>query len=166
MNKVLDVDIRPIDYPADRLVLESFLTDHDIQWLGQSYPAVCAGDAFILVACDGRTPIGWAAVHVKLCSDQSWDPDGGTMSFQRGDNAYLENLAISDLLRSQGIGRSLLRAAEDETKQRGKSQLWLHTSESNIRAHQFYERLGYVHERTVCPIWNQGRPMRVYCKML
>jgi hypothetical protein len=35
-----------------------------------------------------------------------------------------------------------------------------------VRAHRFYERHGWQHERTVHPSWKQGRASRIYVKEL
>ena len=158
--------IRPIHFGWDSADLKSFLTEKDAARLDQCRPAVAAGDAFILVAVHDGKAVGWAAVHTRCRDDMGWGDEGGTISFQQGENAYLENIAVMERLRNRGIGSQLLCAAEDGVRQRRKHHLWLHTGEKNCGAHRFYERHGWSHERTVYPSWTQGAPTRVYCKAI
>lgn len=54
---------------------------------------------------------------------------------------YVENLAVAEHQRGQGIGSSLLRAAEAEAMHRGCTHAYLDTF--SFQARPFYEKHGY-----------------------
>lgn len=58
----------------------------------------------------------------------------------------IENMAVDPLHRRRGIGRGLLRAAEDWTAKRGIAVLQLFVWEFNDAAVRFYESEGFVTE--------------------
>jgi GNAT superfamily N-acetyltransferase len=162
-----DIVIRPIDFARDEAPLRSFLADRDRTRLEHMEPAVREGDCFAYVAEDAGTTVGWAVVHTRFRDDQDWSPpDGDTIAFQSDDNAYLENIEVTPRVRSKGVGRRLLEAVQDEARKRGKKQLWLHTSENNVKAHQLFDREGWVHERSVNPPWKPNSRTRIYKKEL
>lgn len=47
-------------------------------------------------------------------------------------------------LRGQGIGRTLMASIEDEARKRGAARIQLTSNRQRIRAHAFYEELGFV----------------------
>jgi GNAT superfamily N-acetyltransferase len=162
-----DVTIRPIDFARDDAPLRAFLAERDRTRLSHMEPACKAGDCFAMVADDGGTAVGWAVVHTKFRDDQDWSPpDEDTVAFQTGDNAYLENIEVTPRTRSNGVGRQLLEAVQNEARKRGKKLLWLHTSENNVKAHQLFDREGWVHERSVSPPWKPNSRTRIYKKEL
>ena len=161
------VTIRPLDFARDDAPLRSFLAERDRTRLDHMEAACVDGDAFALVADEDGTAIGWAVVHTKFRDDQDWDPpDDDTKAFQSGDNAYLENIEVTARVRSNGIGSQLLEAVQAEAKKRGKTTLWLHTSENNVKAHQLFDREGWEHERSLNPPWKPTSRTRIYKKVL
>lgn len=58
-----------------------------------------------------------------------------------GDTALLRSLAVADSLRGGGIGRQMVRAAEDLAQERGIRSLYLLTT----TAHHYFAALGYQH---------------------
>jgi ribosomal protein S18 acetylase RimI-like enzyme len=166
MNKD-GITVRPIDFERDVAPLKTFIDERDAMRLDHAQQAVRDGDCFIYVVDDDGTAAGWAMVHINFRDDQDWDPpDADTMRFQQGENAYLENIALTPRLRSHGVGPRLLRAVEEEAKRRGKRYLWLHTSENNQLAHRVFDRDGWVHETSLTPEWKPGQRMRIYKKAL
>jgi ribosomal protein S18 acetylase RimI-like enzyme len=162
-----DLTIRPIDYPRDPAGLNAFLGERDQMRLEHCRAAVDAGDGFIFVADQDGTAVGWVAVQTNFRDDQDWSPpDDDTRAFQSGDSAYVENIEVTARIRSGGVGRKLLAAAQDEARKRGKKTLWLHTAENNTLAHALFEREGWTHERTVNPPWKPGSKTRIYKKVL
>ncbi len=159
-------DARPIDYERDVEALRSFLNERAAERQETYRPAVAEGDALVLVADDGGSAAGWAVVHLAYREELGWEPDADTRRFQGGSAAYLEYMEVEETRRDRGLGGALLAAVDTEAQARGKRQLWLHTSESNVGAHRFYERHGWRHARTVHPSWNEGKAMRVYEKAL
>ena len=61
--------------------------------------------------------------------------------------AFLAYMAVEPELRHRGIGTALLRAAEDEARQRGLPYIALMVTEQNEAARLLYERAGYATER-------------------
>lgn len=159
--------VRPIDFDRDHGPLSGFLVERDQKRLDHMRIACEAGDCFAFVADEDGTAVGWAVVHTAFRDDQDWDPpDEDTRAFQSGENAYLENIEVTPRKRSSGVGRQLLEAVQKEAKRRGKSTLWLHTSENNAKAHRLFDREGWVHERTVYPPWKPTSRTRIYKKVL
>lgn len=161
-----DLSIRPIDYVRDEQPLRSFLNDRDRMRLQHLEPALEDGDCFAYVADERGVAVGWAVVHLRYREDQDWEPDDMGRSYQSGDNGYLENIEVTARLRSHGVGAQLIEAVEAEAKRRGKRYLWLHTSENNAKAHQLFEREGWVHETSMYPSWRPEQRTRVYKKDL
>ena len=58
-------------------------------------------------------------------------------------SAHLEVLVVAANAEGQGVGRSLLAAAEEEARQRGALSMSLHVFACNQRARRVYERAGY-----------------------
>jgi GNAT superfamily N-acetyltransferase len=162
-----NVTIRPIDFARDEAGLRAFLTERDQTRLDHSRAAVRDGDCFIFVADENSAPVGWVVVHTAYRDDQDWNPpDDDTRQFQSGTNAYVENIEVTAGVRGNGVGARLLEAAQDEARRQGKSTLWLHTSENNVKAHKLFDREGWVLERSVFPPWRQNSRTRIYRKDL
>ena len=153
--------IRPIQFATDAEHLRRFLGERDRSRLPLYERAADDGDVFVLVAEIGGLACGWVVVHLRFRPEMEWGPEGGTIRFQQRSSAYLENLEICADHRSRGAGRRLLKAAETEARRRGKTDLYLHVSATNVRARRFYERFGWDHRDTVTPPWNDGAPMWV-----
>lgn len=58
-------------------------------------------------------------------------------------SAHLEALVVADNAEGQGVGGSLLAAAEEEARQRGALSMSLHVFARNQRARKVYERAGF-----------------------
>ncbi|MFG3348979.1 GNAT family N-acetyltransferase [Streptomyces sp. NPDC048018] len=61
-----------------------------------------------------------------------------------GDCPELNGLDVREELRGQGIGTALIRAAEELSRERGKTHLGLGVAPDNPRAAALYARLGYT----------------------
>jgi ribosomal protein S18 acetylase RimI-like enzyme len=84
--------------------------------------------AIILVADDGKgIPLGF----VWLAERGAFDRSG-----------YIRWIAVTANRRSSGVGRQLLMAAEEHTRQMS-SDIFLLCSDFNVGAQRFYERNGY-----------------------
>jgi len=57
--------------------------------------------------------------------------------------SYLESLAVDARYRGQGIGTLLLERCFEESRQAGKIEISLHVVDTNPRAKQLYERMGF-----------------------
>jgi GNAT superfamily N-acetyltransferase len=89
-------------------------------------------DCFVLVAKDEEDRVlGVAMVTLK--------PE----LLSHAPSAHLEALVVADNAEGQGVGGSLLAAAEEEARQRGALSMTLHVFALNQRARKVYERAGY-----------------------
>lgn len=60
---------------------------------------------------------------------------------------WIMDIAVLPEWRGQGVGKMLLKAAEDQCRERGIFYLGLAVSSHNIRALRLYERFGFIEER-------------------
>jgi GNAT superfamily N-acetyltransferase len=90
--------------------------------------AIDSTGAEVLVADDDGAIMGFCTVY--------YDID----SVRFGRRAWVEDLAVDDRRRSQGIGKALLDAAKDWARRRGASHLELDSAETRADAHRFYDR--------------------------
>lgn len=61
-----------------------------------------------------------------------------------GRVAQIENVVVDPGQRSRGIGEAMMRWAIDEARRRGCFRVQLTSNKARLRAHRFYERLGFV----------------------
>jgi len=59
-------------------------------------------------------------------------------------DAYIGELIVAEAAEGRGIGRLLMRAAEDWADSRGLRRLTLETGAANSAARAFYASLGYL----------------------
>ena len=62
----------------------------------------------------------------------------------KGDTAWISGLVIHPAHQRQGAGRFALLYAEQIARERGFTQLWLHTAPDNAPARACYEKMGYT----------------------
>jgi GNAT superfamily N-acetyltransferase len=83
----------------------------------------------------GGTIGGWIGVYVcRTVEMDSW--------------AIISGLIVDQTIRSQGIGKALLRAAEDWARRRGCGAISVLSNVKRDRAHRFYRSNGYEHIKT------------------
>lgn len=58
--------------------------------------------------------------------------------------AQVESVVVDAALRSKGVGAAMMRWAIDEARRRGCLRIQLTSNKRRLRAHAFYERLGFV----------------------
>jgi GNAT superfamily N-acetyltransferase len=61
-----------------------------------------------------------------------------------GPSAAIMVLVVSDKVRGRGVGRALIRAAEDDLAQRNIRRVAVYSHFRRREAHEFYEKLGYT----------------------
>lgn len=71
---------------------------------------------------------------------------------------FLWMLSVHDALQSCGIGTILIQAAEQRIRARGLRRAGLAVEESNPRARELYERLGYVAYGREPDSWDEQAP--------
>jgi ribosomal-protein-alanine N-acetyltransferase len=73
------------------------------------------------------------------------DPDDDEDSLEDADSgaAYLWTIEVLEAYRGKGVARMLLKRAEENARESGKSKMVLHVSERNAAAIALYEGCGY-----------------------
>ena len=66
----------------------------------------------------------------------------GLLTFHVDDNE-MELLSLNSILEGQGIGSSLMLNAIEAARRRECKRMWLATTNDNLRAIGFYQRLGF-----------------------
>lgn len=70
------------------------------------------------------------------------------LSSDGGLYCQVEAVRTATALRGQGIGRQLMDHIETEARRRGAARLQLTTNKKRLRAHEFYQRLGFTPSHT------------------
>jgi GNAT superfamily N-acetyltransferase len=89
----------------------------------------------VAVAANGERLWGW--IHVEH-----------RVSLEGGHRAEIMGLVVDSAARRQGLGRALLRVAEDWTRVLGIASLTVRSNVARELSHPFYESLGYVRSKT------------------
>jgi ribosomal protein S18 acetylase RimI-like enzyme len=106
---------------------------------------------------DAKMLTQWAAgvrgdCFVHVAKDEEGQVQGVSMVTMKPEllshspSAHLEVLVVADGAEGQGVGGSLIAAAENEARQRGALSMSLHVFALNQRARKVYERAGYEGE--------------------
>jgi GNAT superfamily N-acetyltransferase len=125
---------RPDDAPALAALAGQLGYPSHAQDVRERLPEVTANsDATVLVAGDGpgETVQGW--IHVEL-----------KRSLLAPLAAQVMGLVVDEGRRSEGIGATLLEAAEGWARERGCHHMLVATRVTRERAHGFYRRSGYA----------------------
>ena len=86
----------------------------------------------VLVAVDAEgVPIGW--IHVTRLA-----------LLEESDLACINGLVVDEGRRSAGIGTALVEASEAWAREHGATTIIVRSRSTRMRAHRFYERIGYV----------------------
>lgn len=119
--------IRPaIERDIDSLLpIEHRCFHHDRLTRLDFHRALKAKSAALLVAEEGGTVMGYALLRI------------------RGRQGHLESLAVDPPARRLGLGRALLKAAEQAVLERGALHMRLEIREDNPAALALYQSLGY-----------------------
>ncbi|HWZ99237.1 MAG TPA: GNAT family N-acetyltransferase [Candidatus Dormibacteraeota bacterium] len=89
----------------------------------------------VFVAEAGREVIGW--IHVSI-----------TPLLEVSRRAEVNGLIVADGQRSSGAGAKLLDAAEKWARAKSCKGMSVRSNVIRERAHLFYERHGYIHQKT------------------
>ena len=100
------------------------------QWLINSVNRAGGSDSSAFVAEEGGVVIGFVAVSERA-------------HFTGELDAYVGELVVHKAHAGSGVGRALMRVAEDWARTRGLGRLMLETGAANAAARAFYEALGY-----------------------
>ena len=100
----------------------------------------------VLVAASGESLVGLAVVKFGVPC-----PAGDYSSVE------LQTLYVQEHFVGCGAGKSLLRAAQTEARQRSNGVLWLTVNAKNARAVAFYAHQGYTKVGTTYFVLGEGR---------
>ncbi|MEO6877018.1 MAG: GNAT family N-acetyltransferase [Gemmatimonadaceae bacterium] len=89
-------------------------------------------NARAFVALSGDAVVGMATIHLRY-----------TMNHE-SPIAQLTLLVVDESVRTRGVGRALVQAAEQFARERGAKRINVTTALQRSDAHAFYERIGYV----------------------
>lgn len=116
---------------------QPFVIDDAVSWQRRAAlyrDGLGAGTAFLLVAREAGTPVGYAFVVLEHGSDDT---------FELGERyAELYSLSVAEGARGRGIGSRLFDAVEHELHARGIEGLKVAVMIGNDDAQRFYERRG------------------------
>jgi GNAT superfamily N-acetyltransferase len=96
---------------------------------------LAAGGVYLTAVDDRGRLIGYVMIGVEDGPDDTFDVRGGV--------AEVVTLVVTRGLRSTGVGRGLLSAAEDFARTRGFDTVKIAVMRGNARAREFYEANGY-----------------------
>jgi ribosomal protein S18 acetylase RimI-like enzyme len=131
----VEAEIRVAGLPDLWSLRETLGNEHSDYYIGR-YPLQEKDLGAILVACTPRGPVG--AVFV------SWDvPDEPEVRRHLAGVPAIFRLHVAPGHRHRGIGRSLLRHAENVLRRRGHTRVLLGVNRSNHIARELYLWLGY-----------------------
>ena len=108
-------------------------------------------------------PIQPLPLAIALRDQESGAVIGGLWATSVAGWLYVDLLVVPENFRRQGLGRQLLRQAEEVARQRGCIGLWLHTA--TFQAPGFYEKQGFQLFGTV-PDYPPGHASIFYLKRL
>jgi GNAT superfamily N-acetyltransferase len=110
----------------------------DAERVARRYAARRQGEGeAVLVAEQAGEVVGFVDLAIRRAA-----PGGGTM-LRRSVVGFVNELAVEEGCRGNGVGAALMAAAEDWAARAGAEALMLDTGAKNEGAIRFYERLGY-----------------------
>jgi GNAT superfamily N-acetyltransferase len=105
----------------------------DIQSVRRALTAPASGEALFVAEADGQL-LGF--IHLKTVVDY----------FSQEPIAHISDVVVAEAAEGQGVGKTLIKAAEDWARTSGYTMVQLHVLTDNARARTVYERLGYSAE--------------------
>jgi ribosomal protein S18 acetylase RimI-like enzyme len=94
-------------------------------------------------AADFRFARAGACSDVLVGADRAGFINGSVMVGHDGHRGWLYYVASAPSARGRGIGREMVRAAEDWLRQRGVRKVQLLVRDTNTAVVPFYQRLGF-----------------------
>lgn len=133
----MDVTIRSV-LPQDAAAIAALAAElgYDMEEndVAAAIPVVEREGAAFMAMADDR-PAGW--VHVYRAT-----------VLQTRPFAEIGGLVVSAPARHSGVGAALIAAAENWAKSQGLDEVRVRSRSTRTGAHRFYDRLGYVVEKT------------------
>jgi ribosomal protein S18 acetylase RimI-like enzyme len=92
---------------------------------------------------DFRLARGKTNSDILIAADPARRLIGSIMVGHDGHRGWLYYVAVDPACRGQGVGRSLVHAAERWLTERGIAKVQLMVRETNMQVVEFYKRIGY-----------------------
>ncbi len=122
-ERAIDPRMRPSEEIADAYLARS--AERSREYDGLTFVAELGGEV-----------VGYVCVWRRYVSDELDDPPG--------EMGYVSDLVVAETARGLGVGRALLRAAEDAVRETGVATLRLSVLAGNDGAAAFYEAEGFA----------------------
>jgi ribosomal protein S18 acetylase RimI-like enzyme len=103
----------------------------DIQVLSDAIMNPPAGSAIFIAEDDKGVALGF--IHLETASEY----------YNHDKQGHIANIIVASEGEGRGIGRVLMEQGEEWARLQGFRWLTLHVFAQNLRAREFYERLGY-----------------------
>ncbi len=100
----------------------------------------------------------------RIAAGQAWIVEAGGVPVaalvleDHAEGLLLDNLAVAEAARGQGLGRALMEFAEAEARRRQHRRIYLYTNEKMVENIAIYARLGYAETHRA----EQGGHRRVF----
>ena len=107
------------------------MTATDVQVLSESLSSQSPDVAIFIAEEDGGAALGF--IHLKVMTDY----------FTREEHGHVADIVVAPGGEGRGVGRALMTAGEGWARGRGYRWLTLSVFVHNVRAREFYKRLGY-----------------------
>ena len=129
---MIEVDIKPVAELSAQLgyaVSEIELQDRFLRIVATN------GNGIFVALDNAQTVIGWMHVHT-------------TDRLEVGRYADIGGIVVDETMRGRGAGRALMLCAETWAREQGFDRVKLSSGAHRIKAHAFYEHIGYSNIRT------------------
>ena len=105
------------------------------------------GCVFVNSRLAGYVQLGYhdTVGNVVVLRDCSW-----LQEIPPRDTCHLEEICVSSTYRGKGLGKKLMRWADDKARNRGCTKIKLEVISRNTRAKALYEKVGYETQDTCC----------------
>lgn len=133
------ISIRPMaigDLPSVRRLLRQLGYDVGASEVAMRYRAVTREEAHLALIAERGGQVA-AFLHVFA-----------RPALEKAPEAVVQALIVDQLYRGEGIGTTLMAAAEAWALERGFASVTLSSNASRIEAHAFYRALGYKRKAT------------------
>lgn len=138
--EIMTTEVLPAGAPElARLRQEIDNVDHDkAQQEAEKFANHEGGRAAIFALVRFGTAVGYA--EVKSSEDL---PENSSVEVDTSEYGHLARIGVSKDSREMGVGKKLIKSAEDWAQKQGKSGLWLEYLNENEPARRLYEKSGY-----------------------
>lgn len=113
-------------------------------WTLENVEDMLKGDSYAVVEEVNGEIIGYASYYIHI------------------DEGDINNVAVTENYRKQGVGKSLVNALLQDAKTRGLNKLFLEVRENNITAIKLYESFNFKQISVRKKYYNDGQNALIY----